>query len=246
VSKQLMIYNNVQPLSAVHLKWSVDVDNYAFVSSLNSVPVLASEILLAAPEFPIIFSAAGSDGAYMPLAVMGLRDGENLLLNADNKFTTRYVPAFVRRYPFVLGGSTDSEMMTLCMDADSGFFDASGEKGVKLFEASGEKTPFLNELVGFLQDYHQRANVTSAFVERLHKLNLLVPMSANITIGGKEPSTLNVTGFYVVDREKLKAISDEDALELFKKDGLELIYAHLNSLSNFNGLVDLMSKKMAA
>ncbi len=71
-------------------------------------------------------------------------------------------------------------------------------------------------------------------------------MQANITFKGREDANMNLLGFYVVKREKLKAISDVDALDLFKKDGLELIYAHIQSLSNFNRLIDIMSAKLAA
>jgi hypothetical protein len=35
-------------------------------------------------------------------------------------------------------------------------------------------------------------------------------------------------------------LSDADLLDLFKKDGLELIYSHIQSLSNLN---ELISKK---
>ena len=98
----------------------------------------------------------------------------------------------------------------------------------------------------FLKDYQYRAEMTRAFTKRLHDLGLLEPMTANITFKSKEESNLNLSGFFVVKREKLKALSDADALDLFKKDGLELIYAHLQSLSNFNRLIDLMSKQLEA
>jgi len=246
VSKQLMIYDNIQPLSEKHAKWSVGVDNHEFLTHLNSVPVLATEIVFAASEFPIIFSATGNEGEYLPLVVMGLKDGQNLLLNDKNVLSTRYVPAFVRRYPFVLGGSNDSEMMALCMDEDSKFFSHDGSKGARLFQDDGSHSDFLKEVVEFLRDYQYRADMTRVFTKKLHELDLLEPMSANISFKDKSEANINLGGFFVVKREKLKAIGDADALDLFKKDGLELIYAHLHSLSNFNRLIDIMSAKLAA
>ena len=248
MSKQMLIYDNIQPISSEHAKWKLKVEDYSFISHLNSVPVLASEITLAAGEFPIIFSATAAEGEYIPLAVMGLKDGENLLLDEKNLLTTRYVPAFIRRYPFVLGGNQSEEMMALCIDADSKCFVRDGSDGLPLFTDAGEQTEQLQEVVEFLKDYQFRAEMTRAFVKHLHDLQLLEPMSASITLAGKdkEPVNLNVSGFFVVNREKLKAISDESALELFKKDGLELIYAHLQSLSNMNRLIDIMGKKLSA
>jgi hypothetical protein len=246
VSKQLMIYDNIQPLSEKHAKWSVGVENHEFTSHLNSTPLLATEIAFAASEFPVIFSATANEGEYIPLAVLGLKDGQNLLLNDKNVLSTRYVPAFVRRYPFVLGGSKDSDMMALCIDEDSKCFSQDGSKGSRLFQDDGAHSDFLKDVVEFLKDYQFRAEMTRTFTKKLHDLDLLEPMSANISFKDKEDANINLGGFFVVKREKLKAISDADALDLFKKDGLELIYAHIQSLSNFNRLIDIMSTKLAA
>ncbi|RYE52735.1 MAG: multidrug transporter [Sphingobacteriales bacterium] len=245
MSKQLMIYDNIQPLSEKHAKWSVSVENHEFISHLNSIPVLATEIAFAAAEFPIIFSATGKEGEYLPLAVMGLKDGQNLLLNEKNILTTRYVPAFIRRYPFVLGGSQDSDMMALCLDEDSQCVIQDGSKGARLFQDDGTQSDFLKDIVEFLKDYQYRAELTRSFTKKLHELDLLEPMSANISFKSKEDVKLNLGGFFVVKREKLKAISDAEVLDLFKKDGMELIYAHIQSLSNFNRLIDIMSDKLA-
>ncbi len=72
MSKQLMIYDNIQPLSEKHAKWSVGVENHDFISHMNSSPLLATEIAFAATEFPVIFSATATEGEFLPLAVMGL------------------------------------------------------------------------------------------------------------------------------------------------------------------------------
>jgi len=245
VSKQLMIYDNIQPLSEKHAKWSVGVENHEFISHLNSSPLLATEIAFAAAEFPVIFSATAIEGEFIPLAVMGLKDGQNLLLDEKNVLNTRYVPAFIRRYPFVLGGTKDTDMMALCIDEDSKFFSQDGSKGTRLFQDDGSHSDFLKDVVEFLKDYQYRAEMTRTFTKKLHELDLLEPMSANISFKSKEDANINLGGFFVVKREKLKAISDADALDLFKKDGLELIYAHIQSLSNFNRLIDVMSTKLA-
>lgn len=245
MAKQLMMYDNIQPLSSdVHRNWSVQVDDYAFAAHMISVPVLATEIPFAANEFPIVFSATATEGEYIPLAIMGLKEGENLSLNESAQFTTRYIPAFVRRYPFVLGGDKASDTMALCIDADSQTVVKDGTKGRRLFDEGGEQSAHLKEVVEFLKDYQYRAEMTKVFCKRLHELNLLEPMQANITFKGREDASMNLTGFYVVKREKLKELSDVDALDFFKKDGLELIYSHLQSLSNLNHLITKKSEKL--
>lgn len=247
MAKQLMIYDNIQPLSSeIHRNWSVQVEDYSFVSHMISVPVLATEIPFAAAEFPIVFSATANEGEYIPLAIMGLKEGENLVLNEKNQFTSRYIPAFIRRYPFVLGGDKAADTMALCIDADSATVIKDGSKGRKLFEENGEQSAHLKEVVEFLKDYQYRAEMTKVFCKRLHELDLLEPMQANITFKGREDANMNLMGFYVVKREKLKALSDADALDLFKKDGLELIYSHIQSLSNLNVLISKKSAQLEA
>lgn len=247
MAKQLMIYDNIQPLSSeVHRNWAVQVDNYSFVANMISSPVLATEIPFAATEFPIVFSATANEGEYIPLAIMGLKEGENLFLNENSQFITRYIPAFIRRYPFVLGGDKSAETLTLCIDEASDTVIKDGSKGRRLFEENGEQSAHLKEVVEFLKDYQYRAEMTKIFCKRLHDLNLLEPMQASITFKGREDANMNLMGFYVVKREKLKALSDADALDFFKKDGLELIYSHIQSLSNLNNLINKKSAKLGS
>lgn len=245
MAKQLMIYDNIQPLSSqAHRDFAVSVESYTFASHLISVPVVATEIPLAANEFPIVFSATGKEGEYLPLAIMGIREGENLYIDSDGRFSTNYVPAFIRRYPFILGGDKGSDSMALCIDLDSSAVVKDGSKGVRLFTEAGEQSDYLKNILEFLKDYHLRAEMTKTFCNLLHKLELLEPMQANITLKGAEQQNVNLTGFYVINREKLKAISDEAALDLFKRDGLELIYSHLQSLGGFNRLIKRASDKL--
>lgn len=246
MSKQLLIYENIQPLSDKHRNWSVGVTSYDFAAGLNSAPLLATEIPFAASEYPIIFSATATEGEYLPLAVMGLKEGENLFVDESGRISARYIPAFIRRYPFVLAGNKEAETLTLCIDENSKACSPDGSQGKRLFEEDGEQSAHLKEVVAFLKDYQYRAEMTKVFCKKLHDLDLLEPMQANITFKDNDNANLNLTGFYVVKREKLKAISDADALDLFKKDGLELIYSHIQSLGNLNTLISKMSERMSA
>ncbi|WP_111640594.1 SapC family protein [Marinimicrobium alkaliphilum] len=246
MSKQLLIYDNVVPVSSeAHRDWSVSVEDHAFVSHMNSVPLVATEIPHAGGEYPVIFARNKNEGEYTPLAVMGLKEGQNLMLNDKNRLTTRYIPAFIRRYPFVFASDSKQENFTLCIDDTYKGWDKTGAKGDRLFDEQGEQSEMMKKLVDFLKDYQYRVELTRTFCDKLHQLDLLEPMEANVQFKGHENANLNLAGFYAVSREKLKKISDEAALDLFKRDGMELIYAHLQSMTNFNRLVDAMAKRLA-
>jgi hypothetical protein len=242
-----MIYNNIQPLTSdKHRNLSVSINSYDFIADMASSPLLASEIPQAAAEYAVIFSAPNDQGDHTPLAVMGVNQGENLMLTDEGRINARYVPAFIRRYPFVFAGDDNSENLTLCIDEDSKTLDPEGNKGKRLFDDNGEQTEHLKGVLNFLQDYQQRAAMTQSFCKMLKELDLLEPMQANIEFNEHADKNMSIKGFYAVKREKLKALSDEQLLDLFKKDGLELIYAHLQSLSNLNRLVEFKSAKLAS
>lgn len=243
MTKQAMIYDNIQPLSDKHRSWSVSVEDFNFIKNHNSVPLLATEIPFASAEYPVIFSATGGPGEYIPLAVMGLKEGQNLFVTEEGQMSTRYIPAFIRRYPFVLA-STKNDTLTVCIDEDSKACFPDGSKGKRLFDDNGEQADHLKEVIGFLKDYQHRAEMTKAFCKKLHDLDLLEPMRAEIKFKDRKDADLTLGGFFVVRREKLKAISDADILDLFKKDGMELIYSHMQSLSNINVLMNKMNKDL--
>lgn len=240
MSKQLLIYNNIQPVSSeAHRDWSIHIDNHAFTRELNSVPLLATEIASVARELPVIFAKTQDEGGYVPLGVMGLKKGQNLFLDDKERLTLRYVPGFIRRYPFAFANDGKSENFTLCIDDQFEGWSKDGTEGKRLFTESGEQTEELKGVMEFLKDYQYRAELTNVFCKKLAELELLEPMEANIKLkNGQEGGGFNLTGFYVVNRDKLKALKDEEVLDLFKKDGLELIFSHLQSLQNLNGLVN--------
>ncbi len=245
MSKQLLIYSNIQPVSSeTHRNWSIELPDHSFTSEINSIPLLANEISVVGREVPVIFAKTQNDGGFVPLAVIGLKKGQNLLLNEENRLDMRFVPGFIRRYPFVFANDSQNDKFTLCIDDAYEGWDQEGAKGQRLFDENGEQNDTLKQTVEFLKDYQYRAELTSVFCKKLADLDLLDPMEANIKAKeGDKDSGFNLTGFYVVNREKLKALKDEDVLDLFKKDGLELIFSHVQSLQNLNVLVNKYSAK---
>src|SRR3954466_7155992 len=114
--KQLLIYESAVPVSASrHRNYSVEpVSGYGFSAGINAVPLMAVEFLRAAAEYAIVFTTAGDEIA--PAVVLGLHGNQNLYLAPDGKWKAKYLPAFLRRYPFVFSTSEDQKTLTLCID----------------------------------------------------------------------------------------------------------------------------------
>jgi len=233
MATQLLIYETAVPVSAArHRDASVEVGaDYAFARNVNSVPLMAVEFPHAAPEYAIVF--AGVNDEVMPAVILGMRGNENLYL-AHGKWSAKYIPAFVRRYPFVFSTADDGKTFMLCVDEAFPGFNREG-RGQRLFDG-GKPTPYVNNVLKFLQEYQAQFMRTRAFCKKVRELELLEPMQAQISMGSGE--RLSLGGFWAVNRAKVKALPGDKLAELAKTDELELLYLHLQSMRNFDALKD--------
>jgi SapC len=231
MTTQLLIYKSAVPISrTAHHDCFVDVgSNYAFTAEVNSVPLMAVEFPLASAEYAIVFGGPESD--LTPAATLGVRSSENLFLGEDGGWQAKYIPAFVRRYPFVF--SHAEEKFVLCVDEEFPGFNREG-RGHRLFNEDGSPSSYVDGIMKFLQDYQTQFQTTQRFCARLRDLGLLEPMTAQVTLETGAP--LSLGGFMAVNREKLKVLPAATLADLAKTDELELIYIHLNSLRNFDRL----------
>lgn len=243
MTTQQLIYETVVPVSnGRHAKCSVEAGKgFAFTRNINSVPLMAVEFPQAAPEYAIVFAQNGDD--IVPVVILGARQNENLFVGGDDAWQGTYVPAFIRRYPFVFSISEDGKTFTLCVDEAFQGLNYQG-RGQALFTEDGKHTPYVDNVLKFLQEYRVQFTRTQAFGKKLKELDLLEPMQAQFTLDSGEKMSL--AGFQAVDRKRLKALSGEALQQLAANDELELIYLHLQSMRNFTGVKDRLVSSNAA
>lgn len=231
---QLLIYKSAVPISrARHGDCHVEVGaDYAFTGDVNSVPLMAVEFPQAATEYAIVF--AGPEGELMPAVILGIRGNENLFLSdKSHDWQAKYIPAFIRRYPFVF--SRNDDRFVLCIDEAYPGLNREG-RGAALFDAEGKPSPYVDNVLKFLQEFQTQFLRTQAFCRKLKELDLLEPMQAQVVMGSG--SRIALGGFMAVSRTKLKALPGDKLAELAATDELELLYLHLQSMRNFEGLKD--------
>jgi hypothetical protein len=239
---QQLFYREAVPVSAQrHRNHSVRAGTaFAFARRVNSVPITAIEFGPAAAEYPIVF--AGEKDSVFPVAVLGVREDENLFVAEDGSWRGRYIPAFVRRYPFIF--SMDAKGTTFTLHVDEAFEGTNTDgRGERLFDSDGEQTQYLKGVLRFLQEYQGRFTRTQAFCARLIEHGLLQPMQAQFNLADGERRTLG--GFQVVDREKLKMLPPETLADLCARDELECAYLHLASLRHFQDMLQLIQSPAA-
>ncbi|MCJ8298693.1 MAG: SapC family protein [Pseudomonadales bacterium] len=231
MATQLLIYGQVEAVNKQrHLDWSIKAGrDFNFAKKVNSVPLMAVEFPSAAADYSIVFAGSGDD--LLPVVIMGIREDENLYVDSAGAWNVDYVPAFIRRYPFVFASTDEGDTLTLCVDENYEGCNQEG-RGERLFDADGERTQYLGKVLDFLQDYQQHFARTQSFCKELNALDLFEDMGAKFTLASGEERTLS--GFKVINRERLKALSADDLQSLFNNDGLELVYLHLQSMQNLN------------
>lgn len=213
--------------------------SYAFACKANSLYLAGVEFNEACKEYAIVFTRPAS-GKVVPVAMLGLRPRENLYVDAEQRWQAGYVPAFVRRYPFVLAELPDQKLGVCIDEAYPGLNQREGEA---LFDGQGADTPFLQNALDFLHKYQLEYLRTESFCQRLQDAGLLMEMSARADL--VDGRSFTVSGLMVVDEKKLMGLPDAVALALFRSGELHLISMHLVSLSNMKTLVDRMSQRQS-
>ncbi len=236
MSSQPIFYKKIVPLNKeTHGDWSIEaVANYKHTSETNSLYIAAIEFIKAANEYPIVFGIAEDDSVF-PVVILGLRKNENLYVNKKGEWLANYIPAYVRRYPFILAtGEEGSDQFTGCVDSGCPGFNDKGN-GTALFDKDGNESDLLKNSVEFLKEYQNHIQLTALFCKNIKDLGLLEPMKADVKMADGEE--LSLGGFMGINREKLKALDADALVNLVKTDQMELIYAHLTSLGNIDSLM---------
>ena len=235
---QVLLYSNPEPLDpARHAKLGMIASDrpYGFAHTQHFVPVQVAEFPQVAINYPIVF--AGED--YSPIAIMGLKDGENLFIADDGAFRVgAYAPAFIRRYPFVAARDDNNQRMVICIDRAFALWSET-EPTVMLFE-NGEPTAFTKSCIDFCQRFDQDRAVTESFCRLLRDLESLETKQTSYTprkADGTAGDPVLIAEYFAVSEEKLKALPSEKVAELAFNGALAAIYAHLMSLNCWDRII---------
>ncbi|MBN2283098.1 MAG: SapC family protein [Deltaproteobacteria bacterium] len=243
MEQQQGIYKNPIFLNSVtHRSVKVaPVDSYAFAGKLNSVVIVGQEFLEAAKFYPVVFTK-GQNEEIIPVALLGLRNNENLFVDAEGKWRDgAYIPAFFRRYPFILASNVGQDgSFAVCIDSSYEGFGKKKKDGITLFDEEGNQTDQFKKIIEFLRNYQAQFENTKELVKTLKEYELFRDVSANITMPAGEKR--GFAGLLMVNEQKMLQLEDDKILNLVRTGYLAWVYAHLYSLSNFRTLMSIASR----
>ncbi len=234
-----LLYNDLIPLnSEQHGDWKLrPAEGAPALSKIHAVPITADEFIQAQHSLPIVFAAGGDP---VPLALMGLNEGVNTLIDENGQLRAPgYVPAYIRRYPWMLARlRPDTDELSLCFDPSFGVVGAF-EDGDPVF-VDGQPSDAIKAILTFCEQFEQAAARSGQFMEDLKASGLLMDGEMSIQPDGA-PQPFVYRGFLMVNEEKLREVRG-DTLRKWNQNGfLGLIYAHLFSL---NQMRDIFQKQL--
>lgn len=235
-----LFYNKPIPLDAKkHHDLSLKNNfGFGFTEDANAVPINMVEMPQIASFYPIAFSP---DENATPVAILGLRDKENLFLDEKNQWdTTLYIPSYIRRYPFIFSEIPNTEQLTLCIDETDDVVEKSDKN--PFFNDEGKPSDLANNALEFCKSYHAAAQQTVEFSRALAAADLLIEREAQINIVGNR--RINFSGFKIIDEKKFNELDDKVILEWRAKGWLPAIYAHLFSGIQWQRLSRLLNERL--
>jgi len=206
------------------LGW-VKPDNYMFASKDNSIGLTTFELSKAMMTFPIAFLQSGN--SFSPIAILGLREGENLFVDEDGEWIFGYIPVLLRTYPIILMPQPSGET-GLGFIENSGLI--SGENGMlSFFSKNGEFSKELSEIINIGQVAHNSKFDSFLIGEALAKYELCEkwPLIANL-----RDEKIEITGLWRINQKSLKSLDPTALSELNKLNALTVIFSQLFSMQN--------------
>jgi len=226
-----LFYSRIEALSAqLHKDLKIRPEgDFTYAHKTNTVPLTAPEFTLAARHYPILLLGP----ELVPTAALGLTPEQNLFCRPDGSWEPGiYVPAYIRRHPFILLGGGGDDRLTLGVDVAS----ASDKENARvLFNSDGKETEVVTQALEFCNQFHGAFLHTREFSAALKKADIVIDCSLEVETSPGQRSTLG--SFKRIDEEKFKNMSDETATEWRKAGFLHAAYFLLQSMNNWDGLL---------
>lgn len=229
LSGQVMFYRQPEPLNIEQHRnlGAKRVERpFSFLSQAHVVPITVNEFGVAAGSYPVIF--AGADKT--PLAVMGARSGENVFMSPTGDVDPEvYLPAFVRRYPFVFANDASQDRLVLCIDRAAPMIGENPE--VPLFNGD-QPSQYTQEAMEFCKEFERHRRTTDNFIKTVTEMNLFDTKTVSLTNrkpDGTEEQQV-VAEYFAIDEDRITNLPNEQFLRLKENGMLGPIYAHMISL----------------
>ncbi len=214
-----------------------------------SAPTYVTEFRDVISEYPIMIQKDSETGEFNTIALFGFETGENLFLDEKGGWDAGFVPAYVKRGPFLIGlqkGNGEEKSANkppmIHVDMDSPRISKHGDEGIPVFLEQGGNSDYLEHINSALSAIYAGLEVNRRMLAAYDKLGLIEEFRVEVKLN--DGSVNQLSGFYTIHEEKLAALSEEDALQLYKSGFLEPAYLIMASLVNVKKLLLRKNKRL--
>ena len=210
----------------------------AWGDDIMATPVFPNEFRDAQAYYPIVFQPADNGPGMQPVALLGLRTGENLFLEAHG-WDAPYIPLALERGPFMIGRAGTE--MTIHVDMESPRI-GHGE-GEAVFLPHGATTDYLERMNSVLAAIHTGVEATAPFVATLLRHDLIESFALDIEAA--DGSRNRLAGFHTINEERLARLDAAIVAELHAQGWLVAIFMVVASMTHFRDLIERYNKRLA-
>ena len=120
----------------------------------------------------------------------------------------------------------------------------SETEGQRLFTEHGGHTDYLDRMTAIMEAIHQGHSLTQTFTQTLLAHDLITSCDLEITLDNGSRNRLS--GFYMIDDEKLQALNGEPLQQLANEGCLAPAYMMVASQSQLQALIRRKSQRESA
>ena len=160
-------YKTISRAEFANLRWK-RYESYQFASQDAVAPPVVQGLAKACMTLPIAFIE--KDQTFLPAAIMGLRQGQNLFVGTDGRWMGSYIPAAYRSHPFAFAKSDDSQFV-LWVDTESGLVGEAHPE--TFFDTDGKPSPAIKNVPDLLQKVSLNGETTAQVCAAIHREGLI-------------------------------------------------------------------------
>lgn len=203
--------------------------NYNYASKDTVVALGAAEIPVAIMQFAIGF--VPDDENFIPVAIQGIENGHNLMVDENGRWIGEYVPATYRAYPFRLARG-EGENHFLCINEDSNLVMEAG-KGEPFYDGEGKLAVHTKNAMNLLVDAERDRLLAVKISKALNYAGVIQPWDIQLEFEGQ---VQKITGLFKISEDKLNGLDAEAFADLREGGSITLAYCQLLSMRNIQKL----------
>ncbi|WP_180898559.1 SapC family protein [Martelella soudanensis] len=210
--------------------------DFSFTAEATAIPLSVSEFMPSIRHYPIVFVGEKEPS---PVAIVGLKQGRNLMLEENGGWAAQtYIPAYIRRYPFILVQSPDQDTRYLAYDGESDRVKplSDAPDAAPIFNDDGTASKAVEPMLHLCEAYHQHRAQDAAFLKAIAEADILVARHVDMDFPDK--SRYRLDGFSIIDIERYRALPAKTLKLWTEKGWTDAIALHLASAQNWGLLME--------